>query len=553
MLLAAAGACALLFAGLGDYALWDPDEAKHALIAREIFESGQWWAPTVNGAPYHHKPSFFYLLVGLAYGALGVNEFAARFVPALACLGTVLFVYLEASRPASSQEDSQTASGLLATGLLLCVPCFPLVGRFANFDSLLMLFITATVFRVAAWLDAEEGSPLPWDTWVFAALATLTKGPVAVLLLLLPLLLFLISGRIKFSRLRPGRGVLIFSLVVCAWLLPTFLRNPDYVREFVLVHNIGRYTGAGGVSFHAQPLWFFIPVGIACLLPWSALLPAAVSRALAGRDSSRWLAVFCCWVLVFFSLSHGKLATYIMPAFPAAAVLVARWLDDNSGRRATGFNGLALAASAAIMVALGPASVWFYLEETGAVYQGPATLLFWFATAGGLLALSSWRRLFSVGRISALLCSSMFLVSLLFSLALGPRVSPFTSDADLAALVSAEVPAEVRLASWGIRPWSFRFYADRPLFRKPSAVDYQALIGGPKPLLLLSKASGMRSIGGGSAGKLRAWRSNFRHTLYANRAAWLLLEAEKTSPVAISPRPGRRSVAFVRPVVTMKP
>ncbi|HET9063383.1 MAG TPA: glycosyltransferase family 39 protein, partial [Candidatus Binatia bacterium] len=348
----------LLGARIGDLPLLDPDEAKHAQVAREMLEAGRWLEPLVYGQPYHHKPSLLYALIGLCYRLFGVGELGARMVPTVAGLLTVVLVYLHAAK-------RRVADGLLASLLLMASALFFAVARFTNFDGLLTLAMFGAVVALGRWIDSEGR-----DTRSFvcgatlAAFGVLIKGPAAAVLLAAPVIVCGRGAMRSTSPLGQFAAAACFVGIVAAWLIPAFLLHPEYVRDFLWVHNVQRYSVDADL-FHPEPFWFFLPVLLVTLLPWSPIVPAALVTAWRRGGSDRLLALYAAWVVVFFSLSNGKLATYVLPAYPALAVLAARWMNDEQRRP----RGVMSAMAASIFVLSAPAAyVVLRSEEPGFVH-----------------------------------------------------------------------------------------------------------------------------------------------------------------------------------------
>src|SRR5262249_32368964 len=193
--------------------LLEPDESRYAEVPREMLARGEWVVPQLQGEPYLDKPPLLYLLVMLSYRAFGVNAGAARLVPALALHLCVLVTYLGGVRWLGERGAFR---GALLLGL---APGFLSVGRLLVLDGLLALWTTLALF---AAFEAQRGARLRRGWWLLAALAcglgVLTKGPVAVLLLVPPLLL---QHWLARDLCRVGWGAaLAFAAVVAAGALP---------------------------------------------------------------------------------------------------------------------------------------------------------------------------------------------------------------------------------------------------------------------------------------------------------------------------------------------
>jgi 4-amino-4-deoxy-L-arabinose transferase-like glycosyltransferase len=518
--LALVGALSAVLVGLrlGAAPLLDPDEARHALAALEMFERGAWLEPTLNGEPYHHKLSLFYVLIGGCYRTLGVVETAARLVPALSAWLTVMAVHRFAS------TRSATA-GLLAPLLLCCCGFFVLTGRFVSFDATFSLFLTLAALCGAQWFAGPPGragrSRLDW-LCLFTGMAALIKGPAALVLVGLPLVAETLRSGRSLGELGPSRSLLIVGGVISAWFVPAALMEPEYVREFIVVHNFERFLGGSSV-FHPEPLWFFGPVLVLALLPWSLFVPQAVAAALRrNEDNGRcFLATYSVWVVVFFSLSSGKLATYILPAVPALAIVTADWIvNRRREERGAGAGRLEMLA-ALILASTLPLSIGLLLfyapaEITLALIVLPAS------SAG--FALLALRHRFTRGSPLGvgLLSGGTALTVLLVNAFAPAAIGRFASDRDLAEL-SPPPAAHLRRVSYRVQPYSFLFYSRGPLeivYGPHSVEQLRDFVGDLDDSVLLTKTSRLTDLDFAAAGiEVETLGSNARHLLLRLRAA----------------------------------
>ncbi|RMD81951.1 MAG: glycosyltransferase family 39 protein [Candidatus Dadabacteria bacterium] len=473
----AVAACAILVVGLrlGGHALLDPDESKHAEVAREMLVTGNWIEPQIAFQPYHHKPSLLYWLIAGCYRAFGVNEWSARLVPAAACCLTLLAVYWYASARVIGE-------GLLAVLLLGCSPMFLEVGRFTNFDALVTLWTATAALYLAWWLErGKEGPILPF--YALIGLGVLAKGPMAAAITLVPLAVPLGTGDLRLGELRLGRGAAVLAAVVSSWAAPVALGAPRYLIDFLWVHNVQRYL-VPKAAFHPQPVYFFVPVLLAALLPWSVLLPWVIEWSWRERGASRWLAAYACWVVIFFSLSSGKLATYVLPAFPAFAVLTARWLfAEAPARRGARFPRALLLIAAGLLV-LAPLAGGLALAREAAQLARYSLLLLP-AAATGAWALSSGRR-WETRRFVTVLSGGLLASLVLLHAAGGGVASYLSSDADLAA-VARRIGRPDRVVAFGVRPYSFLFYTRWPLVYQVGDDEYRRALRAPGRTLVLTK------------------------------------------------------------------
>src|SRR5438132_4541266 len=331
--------CALLFClGLGTPGLTDRAEGSNAEAARELVASGDWLTPTLNGSPRFAKPILIYWLISGSYLAFGVSEFTARLPSALFGTLLVLMQYAFASRIFGPTVGLRAALMLLLNFEVLAI------GRMVLTDMALVFFTTFSIFCFfLAMQGVGRTKRWYWGFYIGMALATLTKGPVGVLIPLLaviPYLLFTRRGRevARECRLLPGTAV--FLLIAAPWYAAMFLLHGAGYAASARGDTLTRFSSV--IGGHGGTILFYIPILFLGFFPWSGFLPAALVQALRKSDEDPQRAVqFLCavWVLgvfIFFTLSSTRLPHYIAPLFPAAALLVAaswdQFLSTQSGR-----------------------------------------------------------------------------------------------------------------------------------------------------------------------------------------------------------------------------
>jgi 4-amino-4-deoxy-L-arabinose transferase-like glycosyltransferase len=311
----------LFLVGLGDRNIWIPLEARYALVAREMWEGSSWILPHIGGQIYPDKPPLLFWLIALfASFGHGVTAWTARLPSALAAVGVCLLTWRLGRRLFSAQ------TGVFAALILATSAGFFWSGRQALPDMLLTLWTTGACWALWEWVNTKHPMAAPL-AGLCMGMATLTKGPVGLLLPTLTTLTYLIVQR-DWWTIR-GRDLLscvsAYLGVTLAWYLPAIGEGGlAYLQATLLHHTLERYVQAWE---HKAPWYFYLGAFPAEFLPWTLFLlqalVAGVTRRVEEHTRGWWFAL--CWlvvILVFFSLSSGKRDIYILPAFPAAALLV---------------------------------------------------------------------------------------------------------------------------------------------------------------------------------------------------------------------------------------
>jgi 4-amino-4-deoxy-L-arabinose transferase-like glycosyltransferase len=314
----------LCLPNLGGPSLWDIDEGNNAECAQEMYESGNFIVPMFNYKLRLDKPVLLYWLQASAYHVLGINEFAARLPSALASLLAVLVVY-ELGRRLFDRWVALLAGLILASSIAFCA-----AAHFANPDALLDLCVLLTM-----WCSWEHYTRRGW--WLVGAgaacgLGMLAKGPVAVVLPMATTALFLLIRR-ELRRcldLRLLAAALVFVLIAAPWYVWVGLETKgEWLAGFFWKHNVERAVGV--LENHGGPFFYYGLVLLAGLAPWSVFLGPTVRNAFANRQSPAGSQFLVCWItvwLLFFSVVRTKLPNYILPAYPAMALLTASFLED---------------------------------------------------------------------------------------------------------------------------------------------------------------------------------------------------------------------------------
>jgi len=315
----------VLLLNLGGRDLWEPDETRYAVIAKEMRESGNWILPHLNGQIYAEKPPLFFWLVNLSTSLFGNTEFANRLPSALAGLITVLVTFLLGERLFNANVGF--LSGLVLANSFF----FPQISRWMMLDSLFTLFSLLTVLFFYQGYKKDEGRRLHYLlAGMFMGLGVLTKGPIAYL----PIPVFLILGFFEKDVKRFWNrdllwGFLLSLAVALIWVIPACLTGgEDYARKILFGQAVGRLAG-NGKHIHPEPFYFYLVRFPLDFLPWTAFLAAAFFLGFQERKEKRkeclLLFIWSVSVFLFFTFSTGKKDNYILPLYPAASMLVGRW------------------------------------------------------------------------------------------------------------------------------------------------------------------------------------------------------------------------------------
>jgi 4-amino-4-deoxy-L-arabinose transferase-like glycosyltransferase len=333
-----AGFCAFLFFyGLGQFGLIGADEPRYAQVAREMLQGHDWITPVLGGQPWLEKPPLYYWQAMLAYRIFGVSDWAARLPSALDATVLVLAVYFFVRRFRPGFELDVALIAASSTGIVG-------YARAASTDMPLAASFTLGMLSWWSWCESGKKRYLA-VFYGFMALGTLAKGPVAPFLAIAVIVLYAAAVRELqlLSKTLWLPGIVLFSVVVLPWYVAVEARNPEFFREFIVEHNLGRFSK--NLYHHTEPFWYYLPVTALALLPWTVFAITAGVRSIGKwRASRRWVhdrregrgtqfAIFAgCWLVVpvaFFSLSQSKLAGYVLPAIPAGALLLADYLSEH--------------------------------------------------------------------------------------------------------------------------------------------------------------------------------------------------------------------------------
>ncbi len=357
-----AGFCAFLFFyGAGQFGLIGADEPRYAQVAREMMERRDWITPTLGGRAWLEKPPLYYWQAMLAYSVFGVSDLSARIPGALDATLLVVAVYLFFRRFRRGGELDAALITASAAGMVG-------FGRAASTDMPLAAMFSIGMLAWWAWRQSESRVYLLLF-YFFMALGMLAKGPVAPFLAGAVIVVFAVAARELRVIIKTlwWPGVLLFCGAALPWYIAVQGRNPQFFREFILQHNLARFSS--NLYHHPEPFWYYLPVMLLALAPWTVLVLAALARTVrvwwgerktvSEPDLELQFSVFTiCWLMVpvvFFSLSRSKLPGYILPAVPAGAVLLGEYLRERIEEQEAMSKWMAVAHSLVASAPLVPA------------------------------------------------------------------------------------------------------------------------------------------------------------------------------------------------------
>jgi 4-amino-4-deoxy-L-arabinose transferase-like glycosyltransferase len=367
-----AGFCAFLFFyGLAQFGLIGADEPRYAQVAREMLARHDWVTPVLGGQPWLEKPPLYYWQAMLAYSVLGASDWAARLPAALDATLLVLAVYffLRRFRP-----------GFELDGALITASSAGIVGyaRAASMD--ITLAATFTIGMLGWWAWLESGKRIYLAVFYCGvALGMLAKGPIAPFLAVAVIVLYAAVVREGRLVLRTVwlPGIFVFCAIALPWYFAVQMRNPEFFREFIVQHNLGRFST--NLYHHTEPFWYYFPVTALALAPWTVFVIAGMVRPIRlwwgkrsvvdpgeGDFEYKFCVFACCWLVVpvlFFSISQSKLPGYILPAIPAGALLLTSYLRQHleQGESEPAAKGLSVLHGLLAAIPIVPALLIAYL------------------------------------------------------------------------------------------------------------------------------------------------------------------------------------------------
>jgi len=476
IVLLAAISVVTIFFQLGSLPLSGNDEPRYARIAEEMYESGSWITPTLQEKPWLEKPPLYYWTTLPFNSLFQSKETAARFAPALCAFIASLAIFW------LGRTLWGRLPGLIGASILLTSLGFIVGGRTAATDMPFTCSLTIGLSLLAAAVRKDPGALKILAAYAFLGLAVMGKGPVAVILATGTGLIYWYfneHGNI-LSRWRIVRGLMILLFVSAPWFWLAFKENGyAFITTFFVNHNLARYITE--IHHHSEPIYFYIPVLLLMLFPWSGWLPFLFNKSPLQQFRHRkdwdpgmlFLAGWFMFPILFFSLSDSKLAGYILPSLPPLALIlgvrIAQQMEKRDGYPMLRIATILSMVFSTIMAAAAPV---YFLKYNGGnwkvglmlsiVFLVPAAISLFFGIRG------------HCGKAVATTLIQGLIVILTTVQFAGPVLGEYLSSRELAGQTLKSRLPEEPIVTYGITDHSLDYYTGYQVMGKvedPSSLE----------------------------------------------------------------------------------
>lgn len=482
------------FFRLGFIPLIDVDEAVFSAATKEMVQTGNWITPTYNGENRYDKPILFYWLMALSYKAFGIGNFAARFPSALAaaCLVSALFLFVRSSH--GGKRGSYAAFSFMLSVYFL------VYSHTAVTDMVLTLFISLSLFSFymsRQSTNKSEEQNYIYGFYAFSALAFLTKGLIGIVFPFGIAMIYLCATgeRAGIRNMINLKGIVVFLLLSVPWYSAELSANGrEFFEQFIIKHHFKRYAGV--ISGHSGPIYYYVPVLLVGLFPWIAFLPSGIREVFRTKDKLNLFAfIWAAFVVIFFSFSTTKLPNYILPAIPAACIIVASGMD--SGEKKWNRFSWSFMAFLSALVCCSLLLARTYLLKYGIQADG------WLFIAAAVMAAIAVTDLYALkagrGFYPAMYGLMGIFVILLLVKAL-PAAGEYLQGTLYRYSIYAKdtLPRGERIITYGINNPSIVFYSGHKIIHAGSEDDLKALLKPAQHALAIAKTkdrAGLEALG----------------------------------------------------------
>ncbi len=317
---------------IGSYALFTPDESRYSEVAREMVVTGDYITPRLNGVAFLDKPVLYYWLQASAIKLFGLKEWALRFWPAFIGVLGCLITYI------SGRILFDRRTGIISALLLATSPVYYGAAHYANLDlEVAVLIGSSLLFFMLSMktMSSKLRSTFLITAYVFSGLAALTKGLIGIAfpVMIIGAWILLLNRWSILKKMHLILGILIFLAISAPWYMLAQKANPEFLHFFFVTQQVSRFLTTD--SFNNQaPIWFYIPIILGGFFPWSIFIIQAITQKIKivwqnpqQHDVTLFLLLWFFIVVSFFSIPKSKTIGYIIPAFPAMALLTGNYLS----------------------------------------------------------------------------------------------------------------------------------------------------------------------------------------------------------------------------------
>lgn len=381
----------LFFIFLGAHNLLTPDEGRYTEIAREMAVNGNYITPFLNGIVFLDKPILFYWLECFSIKLFGLSEWSLRFWPCIFGIWGCLTTYI-AGRFLFNRRTGILAAFILATSFF-----YYFMAHYANMDLEVAVLISTSLFAfiiASRFENSVKRSVFLYSTYIFAAFAVLTKGLIGIVfpgMIIFCWIIFLNNWRL-LKKIHLLSGTIIFLLISAPWFILEQRVNHEFFHYFFFTQHILRFLTAN--LNNINKVWFYLPVIIIGIFPWFIFLGQTIWQKikliLTNRKQYQTELFLLLWILLivlFFSIPASKLIGYILPVFPAIALLIGSYLDFSLTNAST--KGIKIGINSWIILSLSSAIILFYLPYFKVIPNLNLMDLKWYCYLAGIILFCS--------------------------------------------------------------------------------------------------------------------------------------------------------------------
>lgn len=515
---------------LGGYSLFIPDDARYVEISREMARSGDYLTPRLGGLKYFEKPPLFYWLDAIAINLGGNAVWVGRSINALFALLGCVMLY------AMGRGYYDRTTGWLAAGILGSSLIYIILARYVTLDMTFTCCLTGCLGAfLYAYLLPPGWSKRLWlyAAYGFAALAVLAKG-LAGIVLPLGIIGFWVLVRWDWRSLRyfyiPS-GLLLFFIIVLPWHVLMQAENPEFFDYYIIFHHFFRYATLAAERY--EPIWFFIPVLLVGLLPWIVFLPQSVQK-ISKKEWRRdpvfsFLAAWIVVIFVFFSISQSKLIPYILPIFPALALLISHYLMVCYQEKRFPMGGLSVLSMLTVVLLFAMLTAIFWFPENQQRYRDAIPYL-QVIMAGYLICVAFcwwlWQKQNLLAGVATLVMGSMLSVTTAF-IALEPFINA-KSTQDFADYLQPILQPQDIVIAYNHFYYDLPYYLDRNMLltRASGELKFGAEQEPNNPLLITTEQ--VWAMWEGPQRIFMVMRpETYAHLPQEGRKVWLLAETQR--------------------------